>query len=89
MTHEVTGNRGWAYCARTPDKELFMAYFEADCPRSLIRGAIRDADYAGQWFDPRTGVWVEFGTLHSDMDAQLRLPDPPTGGDWAVKLKMV
>ena len=30
---------GWAYCARTPDKEIFLLYFEKGCPRSQVRGA--------------------------------------------------
>ena len=85
-THVVTGNRGWAYCARTTEKDLFMAYFEADCPTSLIRGAVRDADYAAAWFDPRTGDWIDIGVLHANMDAALKLPPFPSEGDWAVKL---
>jgi len=38
-THVTHGYEGWAYCARTPDKSLFLAYFEKGCPRSLIRSA--------------------------------------------------
>ena len=87
-TPETKGNRGWAYAARTPEKDLFLAYFEADCPQSVIRGAVRDADYAASWFDPRTGEWSEIGVLHANMDAAIPLPAFPWEGDWAVKLKL-
>ena len=86
QTHEVTGNRGWAYCARTADKELFMAYFEADCPQSAIRGAQQAESYRVDWFDPRTGEWLNGGTVEATSDAEIPLPDFPYEGDWAVKL---
>ena len=88
-THDVQGNIGWAYCARTPDKSLFMLYFEADCPQSVVRGTVRDADYSAQWFDPRTGAWIEIGLLHSSVDAQIHLPEFPGEGDWAAKLELL
>ena len=37
-THEK-GYEGWAFAARTADKEIFLAYFEKGCPKSLVRGA--------------------------------------------------
>ena len=38
-THDIRCYEGWAYCARTPDKKIFLAYFEKGCPRSQMRGA--------------------------------------------------
>src|SRR5450759_2488176 len=38
-TAEVRSYEGWAYSARTPDRNIFLAYFEKGCPRSQIRGA--------------------------------------------------
>ena len=29
------GYRGWAYCSRTPDKDLFLLYFEKDYPKGF------------------------------------------------------
>ena len=39
QTHETHSFEGWAYAARTPDKENFLVYFEKGCPRSQVRGA--------------------------------------------------
>lgn len=85
-THEITGNRGWAYCARTPDRSLFMLYFEADCPQAQVRGALYRGRYRAQWFDPRTGEWLEAGVLTADDLCEIALPPFPGPGDWGLKL---
>jgi len=68
-TPVVRGYEGWAYCARTPDKSIFLAYFEKGCPRSQIRGARLNTAYRAEWFDPRSGKWqnVGDGTLKSSV----------------------
>ena len=48
-THIVKGYEGWAYAVRTPDKKIFLAYFEKGCPRSLVRGAQVMSLYRAQW----------------------------------------
>ena len=85
-THEVTGNRGWAYCARTPEKDLFMLYFEAECPPAVVRGALYERDYRARWFNPRTGEWIDAGSLGSGPLCEIKLPPFPADGDWALKL---
>jgi hypothetical protein len=87
-THELRSYEGWAYCARTPDKEIFLAYFEKGCPRSQIRGAKLDTPYSAQWFDPRTGTWqkVGDGTLRSSVIGIITLPEFPSDTDWGLQL---
>ena len=81
---------GWAYCARTPAKDFFLAYFEKDCPNnSLIRGAISRATYKADWFDPRTGQWLRMGDLTANVWGWIRLPDFPSPKDWGLKLKLI
>ena len=37
-THVTKSYVGWAYGARTPEQDFFLAYFEKDCPKqSLMR----------------------------------------------------
>jgi hypothetical protein len=48
----VKGYEGWACAARTPDKNIRLAYFEKGCPRSLVRGALPMSLYRARWFDP-------------------------------------
>lgn len=86
QTHELKSNRGWAYCARTQDKALYMIYLEADCPQLIVRAAIPGAAYEAQWYDPRTGAWQPIGVIETDGDANLQLPAPPSSEDWAAKL---
>jgi hypothetical protein len=87
-THEIKGNRGWAYCARTPERDLFMLYYEADCPVGTLRGALYQAQYAAQWFNPRTGEWIDAGTLRSTDLCEIALPALPGERDWALKLTL-
>ena len=91
-THQTKGFTGWAYCARTPAKNVFLAYFEKDCPNhSLIRGAIPFANYHAQWFNPRSGHWSEAGngTLQANVWGWITVPDFPAADDWGLKLKLM
>lgn len=88
-THLTKGFVGWAYCARTPDKKFFLAYFEKDCPNgSMIRGALPNTTYHAEWFDPRTGQWTKAGDgqLQANVWGWITLPDFPSNDDWGLKL---
>lgn len=90
------GFTGWAYCARTPDKEFFLLYFERDCPKATLSGAIPGAQYTARWFNPRTGDLSDVGPgyLIADGSGKIALaayPDNSTlsANDWALKLVAV
>jgi hypothetical protein len=87
-THIVKGYEGWAYAARTADKDIFLAYFEKGCPKSLIRGARVMSMYRAQWFDPRDGTWrdVGDGTVKASNIGEIQLPDFPSDLDWGLSL---
>jgi hypothetical protein len=87
-TPETRGYEGWAYCARTPDKEAFLLYFEKGAPRSQVRGARLQSTYRAQWFDPRTGAWQDAGngTVQSNMIGVIVLPNFPSDADWGLRL---
>ena len=88
-THEIRAYEGWAYCARTPDKNLFLTYFEKGCPRSQVRGAKLNSTYHAEWFDPRSGKWQDVapnGTLRSSVIGIIMLPDFPGDTDWGLRL---
>lgn len=88
-THQTNGYEGWAYCARTADKGIFLAYFEKGCPISQIRGAKLNTVYRAQWFDPRNGTWQNAGSgkLTSSRTGFIKLPDFPGDADWGLSLK--
>lgn len=90
-TYTVKGYEGWAYCARTPDKDAFLAYFEKSCPRTLMRGARVLGRYRAQWFDPRNGTWssVGDGELKADNIGEIQLPAFPSDMDWGLSLRYV
>jgi hypothetical protein len=80
---------GWAYCARTPDRNFFLTYFEKDCAGPItIRGALPRTVYQAQWFDPRNGVWSKAGegTLKANQWGWVRVPPFPSADDWGLKL---
>lgn len=89
QTHELTTYTGWAYCARTEAKDLFLIYYEKDCPNGAVRGALAKKTYRAQWFNPREGKWVPVGTtgtLNSDRWGRIAVPRQPTPEDWGLKL---
>ena len=87
---EHLGYRGWAYCAHTHDFDVLLLYFEKDCPRASVRGLPSNSMYHLQWFDPRTGKWVddaELGVAKSNEINRIKLPDFPSEEDWGLCLK--
>lgn len=79
---------GWAYAARTPDKNILLVYFEKGCPLSQIRGARLNSIYRAQWFDPRDGSWqnVGDGTVRASAIGIIILPNFPGDNDWGLRL---
>jgi hypothetical protein len=93
-TAQIRGNEGWAYCARTGERDLFMLYFERGyaemtSPQPSLRGALNGRSYRASWFDPRTGAWSDAGELASDEWRRIKLPPLPSSEDWALKLLLV
>ncbi len=86
--HDLLSYEGWAYAARTPDKNLFLLYFEKECPPSQVRGAKLNSIYRAQWFDPRDGSWLDVndGTVRSNEIGTIQLPDFPSETDWGLRL---
>jgi hypothetical protein len=87
-TSVIRSYEGWAYCARTDDKNIFLVYFEKGCPRSQIRGARLNSVYHAQWFNPREGTWSDAsdGTVRSSRIGIIVLPDFPSDADWGLRL---
>jgi hypothetical protein len=87
-TPVVRSYEGWAYSARTPDKNIFLAYFEKGCPRSQIRGAKLNGTYRAEWYDPRNGTWQDAGggALRSSVIGIIVLPEFPSDIDWGLRL---
>ncbi len=87
-TNEPLSYEGWAYCARTPDKQIFLAFFEVGCLKSQIRGARLNSVYHAQWFNPRNGTWSDVGNgkLVANKIGIIRLPDFPDKTDWGLRL---
>jgi hypothetical protein len=87
-TPELRAFEGWAYGARTQDKNDFLLYFEKGCPRSQVRGARLLSAYRAQWFDPRNGTWLDAanGALQSNITGTIMLPNFPADADWGMRL---
>jgi hypothetical protein len=86
-------NTGWAYGARTTDRDFFLLYFERDCPKATVSGLLSNREYAAQWFNPRTGNWLSAETWTTDSAGRINLPQFPGGrdtsvDDWGLKLTL-
>ncbi|WP_319477660.1 DUF5060 domain-containing protein [Marispirochaeta aestuarii] len=85
------GYRGWAYCARTKQKDWALCYFEKDCPPATLRSLLPEADYSCRWFNPRDGRWIPEGRtldLKTDDLGRVAVPEYPDNEDWAMSLKL-
>ncbi|MBT4503220.1 MAG: DUF4038 domain-containing protein, partial [Gemmatimonadetes bacterium] len=82
------GYEGWAFCARSSERDLFLLYFEKGCPQATVRGALHDAVYEATWFDVRKGVWIEAGEVKADEMECVHLPGFPDGEDWGLRLML-
>ena len=87
-SHDILSYEGWAYCARTPDKQIFLAYFEKGCSTSEIRGARLNSVYRAQWFNPRNGTWSDVGNgkLVASRIGVIRVSNFPSEEDWGLRL---
>ena len=88
-----TGLDGWAYMMCLPDRSLALLYFENLCERATVQALRPGQPYRAQWFDPRTGAWIDAGALTADAAGSLELPPFPDGRvisdtDWAMKLRV-
>jgi hypothetical protein len=84
---------GWAYCARTIEKDFFLLYFEKDCPQASLSGALPRSKYKALWFNPRTGDWMGASVLGADSAGKITLPKFPdkstrSNTDWGLKLTL-
>jgi len=87
------GYTGWAYSARTDNRDFFLLYFEKDCPRAALFGATPNARYRAAWFNPRSGEWLDGDGDAWTADTQGRISLPPFPGgantsktDWGLSL---
>ena len=87
---KANGATGWAYGSCMPEKDLFLAYFENNCPPARLSGLLPDTKYRAQWFDPRTGQWSPAGNgvLKANQWGWIQLPDFPAADDWGLKLTL-
>jgi hypothetical protein len=90
------GVTGWTFGAATAQRNLFMLYFEKDCPQAAIMAAQPGGQYKAQWFNPRTGQWSDAnaGQVLADISGRIVVPRFPGDGvksesDWALKLTLV
>lgn len=85
------GYSGWSYCARTPDRRLFLIYFERDAPlAATLRGAIKAGTYRSTFFDPRDGIWLDAADpIVVASSSVLTLPERPDDRDWGLMLELI
>ena len=60
-TSETLSYEGWAYCARTDDKKIFLVYFEKGCPnlRSVEHNSTVYIVHNG--LIPGMATWIDAG----------------------------
>jgi hypothetical protein len=87
-THNGLTYEGWAFAARTRDRNIFLAYFENACPPGVVRGAKTMSIYRARWFNPRQGTWLDVGdgTLTANNIGEINLPHLPGEMDWGLSL---
>jgi hypothetical protein len=88
-TYQTGAYEGWAYAARTRQRDFFLVYLERGLPPQVgVRGAVPDARYEARWFNPRTGEWTNAGSgiLTANTAGRIDLPPRPSDEDWGLRL---
>jgi hypothetical protein len=80
------GYEGWAFAARSQQKDWLLIYLEKGAPRATVRSLPRGSRWNLRWFDPRTGAWSDAGQAQVNQLYKLSLPAPPTDDDWCLSL---
>jgi hypothetical protein len=80
------GYEGWAFCARSAEKDLFLGYLEKGCPQVAIRSALPRRAYTASWFNPKNGEWQPAGTLRANVSGRIQMPPAPSADDWALSV---
>lgn len=93
-TETLRGTSGWAFAAGTTNHDVYLLYFERNCPPATLTGLPANARFSARWFDPQTARWHNVLALTAASDGTLRLPPFPTGdgasqADWALRLKRI
>ena len=61
------GFTGWSYCAHSPERDLFMFYFEQEHPGVFeLRRLKTNRTYSMRWFDTIKGEWSDGGKVKTD-----------------------
>lgn len=81
------GYDGWAFAARSPERDWYLIYFEKDAQQAAILNAPRLRKWRARWFNPRTGAWSDAGILETDANHKILLPALPDASDWALSLE--
>src|ERR1035441_9452921 len=84
-THDMVTFEGWAYAAATKEKDFMLLYWEKGRPTNQLQGVLGHATYEAKWFDPRKSEWIDGGTLTSNTNAMIRMPQKPTEDDWGMR----
>ena len=88
------GLDGWSYMMRTPEKDLAFLYFENKSVLPRLSGFNPNTSYKVQWYDTKTGQWIDEVSVQTDGSGNLSMPAFPDGNtpsdrDWAVKIMMI
>ncbi len=87
------GLDGWGFLLLSPENDLGFLYFENASEIPFVSELRPDTDYSIEWFDPKTGNWLEINEGRTDHGGKLDLKSFPGGEkvssrDWALKIKI-
>jgi hypothetical protein len=88
----MPANTAWHSLA-TIDTDVFVLYlYNRTTTATGTLCNLRDTAYTAQWFDPRTGAYLDLGTFTPQKDAsgegcRWRIPAKPSAADWVLLVK--
>lgn len=85
------GLDGWSYLMRTEDARFALLYFENGAVTATLSGFAPGGAYQWNWYNPRTGEWLDPRDLEVNGAGELTTPAFPDGEsvapeDWAAKI---
>jgi hypothetical protein len=85
-------NTAW-YSLATIDADRYVLYlYNRTTTATGTLCHLRDTAYTAQWFDPRTGAYLDLGTFTPQKDApgegcRWRIPAKASAADWVLLVK--
>lgn len=74
-----------SFAAASDKNNTYVAYLYSDDTKTGTFVGMADQNYTAQWFNPRTGEYINIGQI-TPTNSKWKIPDRPDQNDWVIKV---